>query len=736
MPWWDIDLTGLANFPEADQGSALASCNDVSGAPHLFYLANRKVIHGTLAKSALTAQTITPVNGPQVSPFTALCAFFDSYGGHVLYDALDNNGAPHVHQLTGAAWSDQALIQDTTTNYAVSRSGISSFLDASGNAHVFYIGGGSQHVQMLSFNDGIWTTEDLTTLASATKEATGASPVASFQDSLGESVFYIGADIYVHQLNLGVGAAQWVDQVLSAQVSNGSVTGAGFFVSGLSAFVDSYGEHVFYVSFDQHVHHLNFTASKWTDTDLTTKTSGPQAWLATALSGFSDGYGYHAVYISGDEHVHQMYYDNANWVDQDLTGRAKPVEESQVPLAAGGSALSSLANSLGELIFYLSADQHVHLLVFANTPPVPPLAVACPTASGEVGAPYNSSLVASRGEPPYTFTLTAGSLPPGLSPNNSTGAIIGTPTAPGAFNFTVSVTDASGATATTSCGITVAGPPTLECPTSIAQVGVGYDSGLVASGGMSPYTYAIASGSLPPGLTLNPVTGAITGTPTTANTFKFNATVIGASGAAGKVSCAILVESGVTVGCPAANTVQAGQPYSSAFVASGGMSPYTFAIASGSLPSGLTLNPVTGAITGTPTAVGTFNFAATATDATGVTATTSGCQITITATFVITAILLYPGTLQNLGPATALSFVNSQTNQPVTAVQNPLGTYTVSGVTNGEQLALSPAATVGFNLVTPAGIRTYLPIVVTLSGLSGSTTIYVEDAGPIKPKPH
>ena len=138
--------------------------------------------------------------------------------------------------------------------------------------------------------------------------------------------------------------------------------------SGLSGFVDSYGEHVFYVSTDQHVHHLNSTGT-WADTDLTANYSGPQAAFATALSSFGDGYGDHVIYISADQHVHQLYYDNANWVDQDLTGTAKPVEESQVPLAAVGTALSSLSNSLGELIFYISADQHVHLLVFANTPP-------------------------------------------------------------------------------------------------------------------------------------------------------------------------------------------------------------------------------------------------------------------------------------------------------------------------------------------------------------------------------
>ena len=73
-------------------------------------------------------------------------------------------------------------------------------------------------------------------------------------------------------------------------------------------------------------------------------------------------------------------------------------------------------------------------------------------------------------------------------------------------------------------------PPTLACASGSGQVGVPYSSALVASGGTPPYTYSIIVGSLPPGLTLNPVTGAITGTPTQAGSFAFVARVVDSSG--------------------------------------------------------------------------------------------------------------------------------------------------------------------------------------------------------------
>src|SRR5262249_9012581 len=67
---------------------------------------------------------------------------------------------------------------------------------------------------------------------------------------------------------------------------------------------------------------------------------------------------------------------------------------------------------------------------------------------------------------------------------------------------------------------------TLTCAANTGTVGVAYSSAIVASGGVPPYTYSISAGSLPPGLTLNTTTGAITGTPTTAGSFPYTSKVI------------------------------------------------------------------------------------------------------------------------------------------------------------------------------------------------------------------
>ena len=108
-----------------------------------------------------------------------------------------------------------------------------------------------------------------------------------------------------------------------------------------------------------------------------------------------------------------------------------------------------------------------------------------------------------------------------------TGKISGTPTAAGTYSFTVKVVDDNGTSDTDSCSIVIRGPSiVLTCTScgSTAKVGVYYSQQLKVSGGTSPYTFSIVSGSLPPGLQLDSF-GKITGKPTTAGTYRFKAKV-------------------------------------------------------------------------------------------------------------------------------------------------------------------------------------------------------------------
>jgi len=101
----------------------------------------------------------------------------------------------------------------------------------------------------------------------------------------------------------------------------------------------------------------------------------------------------------------------------------------------------------------LSATQMLSITVG----PPPPLAIATTTlASGTVGTAYSQTLQATGGFQPYTWAVTVGSLPAGLTLNTSTGVISGTPTATGTSNFTVKATDSETPAATATANLSIA----------------------------------------------------------------------------------------------------------------------------------------------------------------------------------------------------------------------------------------------------------------------------------------
>ena len=254
------------------------------------------------------------------------------------------------------------------------------------------------------------------------------------------------------------------------------------------------------------------------------------------------------------------------------------------------------------------SNSHTAMLACAITVSPPPLTLTCPTSTATVNIPYSSNVTASGGVPPYTFSITAGSLPSGLTLNSATGAITGTPIAPGSFGFVLQVTDSATTTVTSLCGITVQSPPlTLTCPLNSAVVNLSYNSTVTAAGGVPPYTFAVISGSLPLGLTLNSTTGAITGTPAIVGSSNFTLQVTDSTSNTQTSSCSINVYPQLNVSCPA-NTAIINSPYSSVVPISGGIPPYRYTVPVGGLPPGLTLNSSTGVITGTPTSTGNFAF--------------------------------------------------------------------------------------------------------------------------------
>jgi hypothetical protein len=263
-----------------------------------------------------------------------------------------------------------------------------------------------------------------------------------------------------------------------------------------------------------------------------------------------------------------------------------------------------------------------------NAPPPSALTLSIATLpQGVVSASYNGSFSVTGGNSPYTWSVVSGQLPPGLSVAATTGVVSGTPTSAGNYSFGIKVIDSGSsvqsATTTVSLPVVTAPPaaPTAVAITSSSlpsgTIGSAYSTTLQASGGTAPYAWSITSGGLPNGLSLSASTGVISGTPTGSGTINLIATLADSSNPSQTKSVPLTL---VIAPLPLVITTSSlppgtnGATYSNLLQASGGTAPYGWTIASGSLPTGVSLAP-TGVITGAPTASGTFNFTATAADA-------------------------------------------------------------------------------------------------------------------------
>ena len=159
---------------------------------------------------------------------------------------------------------------------------------------------------------------------------------------------------------------------------------------------------------------------------------------------------------------------------------------------------------------------------------------------GSQGSGYSQTQSASGGLDPYTFAVTAGALPDGLS-LSAEGLISGSPTTGGSFDFTLTATDANLCTGSRAYSIIVCAPFSV-LPASLppGQPAVAYSQSLSTSGGVAPYTFAVTDGALPPGLTLSSA-GLLAGSPSATGVYGFTVTATAAGSCTGATAYTLTV---------------------------------------------------------------------------------------------------------------------------------------------------------------------------------------------------
>lgn len=294
---------------------------------------------------------------------------------------------------------------------------------------------------------------------------------------------------------------------------------------------------------------------------------------------------------------------------------------SGTPTTTGTASFTFRANNNGAI-----ADRTFSITVN------PPLAVWSTTSFTEdvrVGTTYTKTITATgvRATSPYALVGGTTVLPAGLTLNTSTGVIAGNPTAGASqtFNFTVNAFNSAGvAKASETFTLNRKQPLPVWSDEILGRprVGVAYSDQVTVTNAAATNAYS-AVGLAGTGLSLNANTGAITGTVTSTSSFSFTITGKNADNETIEKSFTLTPLARLAVWSDeilTTTTVRVGQPYTDGVAASNAAS---YALENvGTLPLGLALNTGTGAITGTPTAAGTYSFKVVASNASTPTAET------------------------------------------------------------------------------------------------------------------
>lgn len=320
---------------------------------------------------------------------------------------------------------------------------------------------------------------------------------------------------------------------------------------------------------------------------------------------------------------------------------------SGTPTALGSSALSVMASDA-----FGNSESKACVLTVTNAPAT----IAGTLANASSGVAYSSDLTISGGVTPYKNPrVVSGALPSGLSLAiaGATLTLSGTTWPDGTYSAVIGIDGNDNLTATRAVTMTVFAPLSLVGWAPDGYKATPYSWTPTVTGGWGGNTFALASGTLPPGCTLNTATGEVAGTPTTLGMTSFQLRVTASNGAQATGSWqSVNITTGVTVAGTVPNG-EVGKAYSFTPSASGGMGSYTWSY-TGTLPDSCSFNTTTGAVTGTPTRTDAANFTITAKDANNV-------QGSITGTPTIFPALLVYGTAKNGAVGSAYSFLPTQT---------------------------------------------------------------------------
>ncbi|MCX6857752.1 MAG: putative Ig domain-containing protein [Verrucomicrobia bacterium] len=338
---------------------------------------------------------------------------------------------------------------------------------------------------------------------------------------------------------------------------------------------------------------------------------------------------------------------------------------------SSGGAISGTPTSAGTSQFTVQLSD-ANILTATKvftlaTGTAPVISTASSLAPGSVGSSFSAALAVSAGTAPYTWSLSSGTLPAGITLSEA-GVLSGIPTDVATSNFTLRVQDAIGLSDTKAFSLRMSNLSIVTATLLNSVRNVVFNQSLVGQGGTAPYSWALSSGSLPPGLSLSSA-GVLSGTPSlTANASTFTVRLTDSTGFAVTrqltlpVSAVFLAPVLQPVLFP---TVTIGADFS--FTVTALNYPKTFVITG--LPLGLKFVPTTGVISGRPLVSGLYNVQVRAVN-------TGGTSAAVTTRLIVRA--LDKNLIGTFGGVVTRNQNNGGLGGSITVTTTSLGSFTVN----------------------------------------------------------
>jgi Putative Ig domain/Beta-propeller repeat len=223
------------------------------------------------------------------------------------------------------------------------------------------------------------------------------------------------------------------------------------------------------------------------------------------------------------------------------------------------------------------------------------------------GETFSQTLSITGGEAPFTWSVAAGELPPGLALSSS-GVVWGSPSQTGTWRFTLALVDKNYLLAWHEYVVVVAEPPSISTSSATDwTITRAYDETFTVDDGTGTMTWSLDSGALPTGLGLSAV-GRIKGTPAETGSFGFTVGVVDEAGATDTRAFTVVINDTPQITSSELPAWTEKRPYSAEIPTADGTRPYTWSVVSGDLPVNGTVGADTGVLSGNAATPGTYSF--------------------------------------------------------------------------------------------------------------------------------